>query len=58
MPGSLDSGKRAAAIMSLIQLTRHNGHDPYAYPGDLLTRLPRLRASEGAELQPHKWASV
>lgn len=30
----------------------------YAYPGGLLTRLPRLRASKGTELQPHKWASV
>ena len=29
--GSLRSGKRAAAIMSLIQSARMNGHDPYAY---------------------------
>lgn len=29
--GSLRSGKRAAAIMSLIQSARNNGHDPYAY---------------------------
>lgn len=28
--GSLRSGKRAAAIMSLIQSARLNGHDPYA----------------------------
>ena len=26
--GSLRSGKRAAAIMSLIQSARNNGHDP------------------------------
>ncbi|TPG73764.1 transposase domain-containing protein [Pseudomonas mandelii] len=26
--GSLRSGKRAAAIMSLIQSARMNGHDP------------------------------
>jgi hypothetical protein len=38
--GSLRSGKRAAAIMSLIQSTRMNGHDPYAYLKDVLTRLP------------------
>ena len=31
--GSLRSGKRAAAIMSLIQSARLNGHDPYAYLG-------------------------
>lgn len=34
--GSLRSGKRAAAIMSLIQSTRLNGHDPYAYLKDVL----------------------
>lgn len=38
--GSLCSGKRAAAIMSLIQSARLNGHDPYAYLKDVLTRLP------------------
>ena len=44
--GSLRSGKRAAAIMSLIQSARLNGHDPYAYLKDVLTRLPTQRASE------------
>jgi hypothetical protein len=28
--GSLRAGKRAAAIMSLIQSAKLNGHDPYA----------------------------
>jgi hypothetical protein len=36
--GSLRSGKRAAAIMSLIQSARLNGHDPYAYLKDVLTQ--------------------
>jgi len=36
--GSLRIGKRAAAIMSLIQSARMNGHDPYAYLKDVLTR--------------------
>ncbi|NAS97164.1 IS66 family transposase [Pseudomonas syringae pv. actinidifoliorum] len=53
--GSLRSGQRAAAIMSLIQSARLNGHDPYAYLKDVLTRLPTQRASEAAELLPHKW---
>ena len=44
--GSLRSGKRAAAIMSLIQSARLNGHDPYAYLKDVRTRLPTQRASE------------
>jgi hypothetical protein len=35
--GLLRSDKRAAAIMSLIQSARMNGHDPYAYPQDVLT---------------------
>lgn len=53
--GSLRSGKRAAAIMSLIQSTRLNGHDPYAYLKDELTRMPTHRASEIEQLLPHKW---
>ena len=53
--GSLRSGKRAAAIMSLIQSARMNGHDPYAYLKDVLTRLPTQKASALAELLPHNW---
>ncbi len=53
--GSLRSGKRAAAIMSLIQSARMNGHDPYAYLKDVLTRLPMHQASEIGQLLPHQW---
>ena len=53
--GSLRSGKRAAAIMSLIQSARINGHDPYAYLKDVVTRLPTQRASEIGKLLPHQW---
>jgi transposase len=53
--GSLRAGKRAAAVMSLIQSARMNGHDPYAYLKDVLTRLPTQRASQVAELLPHRW---
>ncbi|RUT39810.1 IS66 family transposase [Pseudomonas sp. PAMC 29040] len=56
--GSLRSGKRAAAIMSLIQSARLNGHDPYAYLKDVLTRLPTQRASDIAQLLPHRWQPV
>ena len=38
--GSLESGQRAASIMSLIQSARLNGLDPYAYLADVLRRLP------------------
>ncbi|KPY78062.1 Transposase, partial [Pseudomonas syringae pv. spinaceae] len=53
--GSLRSGKRAAAILSLIQSARLNGHDPYVYLKDVLTRLPTQRASKISELLPHNW---
>jgi len=57
LAGSLRSGKRAAGIMSLIQSARMNGHDPYAYLKDVLTRLPTQRASEITDLLPHKWVN-
>lgn len=37
---------------------RLNGHDPYAYLKDVLTRLPTQRASEIDQLLPHKWQPV
>lgn len=56
--GSLRSGQRAAAIMSLIQSAKINGHDPYAYLKDVLERLPTQRASMIGELLPHNWKPV
>ena len=53
--GSLRSGQRAAAVMSLIQSAKLNGHDPYAYLKDVLTRLPTQRASQISQLLPHQW---
>ncbi len=53
--GSLRAGKRGAAIMSLIQSAKLNGHDPYAYLKDVLTRLPTQRNSQIGELLPHRW---
>ena len=44
--------------MSLIKSERLNGHDPYAYLKDVLTRLPTQRASEITELLPHRWAPI
>ena len=49
--GSLRSGQRAAALMSLIQSAKLDGHDAYAYLKDVITRLP----SEIGELLPHRW---
>jgi hypothetical protein len=53
--GSLRAGRRAAAVMSLIQPAWMNGHDPYAYLRDALTRLPAQPASRLEELLPHHW---
>ncbi len=46
--------KRAAAIMSLIQFARLNGHNPYAYLKDFCARLPTQAASEIEQLLPHR----
>src|SRR5207248_5757447 len=57
-PGSLRAGKRAAAVMSLIQSARLNDHDPYRYLRDVLQRLPTQPASRIGELLPHSWMST
>jgi len=54
--GSLRAGQRSAAIMSLIQSAKLNGHDPFAYLKDVLTRLPTHRASDIGALLPHRWS--
>jgi hypothetical protein len=53
--GSLRTGKRAAAIMSLIQSAKLNGHDPFAYLKNILSRLPTQPNRRISELLPHRW---
>jgi len=53
--GSLRAGQRAAAIMSLIQSAKLNGHDPYRYLRDVLERLPTQPSSRIDEMLPHRW---
>lgn len=53
--GSLESGQRAANIMSLIQTAKANGHDPMAYLTDVLERLPAQPQDRLNELLPHLW---
>lgn len=53
--GSKAAGERAAAIMSLIATAKQNGHEPYAYLTDVLTRLPTHPHRRIAELLPHSW---
>jgi transposase len=56
--GSLRAGQRAAAVISLIQSAKLNGHDPYAYIKDVLTRLPTQKNSQIDQLLPHRWQPV
>ena len=41
--------------MSLILSAKLNGHDPYVYLMDVLTRLPTQRAHDVAESLPQRW---
>jgi transposase len=53
--GSELAGQRAAVVMSLVQSAKLNGHDPWAYLKDVLTRLPMHMNSRIDELLPHRW---
>ena len=53
--GSLRAGQRAAAVMTLVQSAKLNGHDPHRYLKDVLERLPTQPASRLEELLPHQW---
>src|SRR5690625_2086438 len=53
--GSLRAGQRAAAVMTLLQSATLNGHDPLAYLGDILQRLPTQPNHRIHELLPHRW---
>jgi hypothetical protein len=54
--GSLRAGQRAAAIMSLIQSAKLNGHDPHVYLKDVMDSLPTWPNSRIGELLPHRWS--
>lgn len=49
---------QGSTARSLIQSAKLNGHDPYAYLKDVLTRLPTQRASEIDQLLPYQWVST
>jgi transposase len=53
--GSELAGQRAAVVMSLVQSAKMNGHDPWAYLKDVLTRLPTHPNHRIEELLPHRW---
>ncbi|WP_404273314.1 IS66 family transposase [Yersinia similis] len=51
--GSLRAGQRMAAILSLLETAKLNGHDPYIWLRDVLTRLPTWPNSRLSELSPY-----
>ena len=53
--GSEQAGKRAANLLSLIESAKLNGHDPWVYLKDILTKLPTWPNSKLEELLPHRW---
>ena len=53
--GSELAGQWAAVVMSLVVSSKLNGHDPWAYLTDALTRLPTHLNSHLDELLPHRW---
>jgi len=56
--GSLRSGQRNAAIMSLTQSAKLNGLNPLVYLKDVMDRLPTQPYSSINELLPHNWKSA
>jgi transposase len=44
--------------MSLLQSAQPNGHEPWEYLKDVLTRLPTHLNSRIKELLSHKWRPV
>ncbi|MBU2212567.1 MAG: IS66 family transposase [Gammaproteobacteria bacterium] len=53
--GSLRSGQRNAAIMSLVQSAKLNGLNPLEYLKDVMDRLPTQPYSKINELLPYNW---
>jgi hypothetical protein len=53
--GSAEAGKRAAAILSLIESAKLNGHNAWAYMKDVFERLPTLKDRDLHTLLPHNW---
>jgi transposase len=53
--GSLRSGQRNAATMSLVQSAKLNGLNPLEYLKDVMDRLPTHPYSRINDLLPHNW---
>ncbi len=53
--GNENGGKTMAVLLSVVSSCQRNGHDPFAYLRDFLTRLPDLPKKRLADLLPDRW---
>ena len=53
--GHPEAGWRSAVIYTLVVSARRHGHDPVAYLGDVLRRIPTATTQSIAELLPANW---
>ncbi|WP_244869037.1 transposase domain-containing protein, partial [Photorhabdus noenieputensis] len=49
---SLAAGQRAAMIMSLLETAKANGHEPWVWLRDVLSRLPSWPNSKRPVISP------
>jgi transposase len=54
--GSDAGGRTAAVLYTMTQTCKRHRIDPFAYPRDVLARLPGLPAERLGDLVPHVWA--
>jgi len=54
--GSENSGKTMAVLFSVVSSCQRNGHDPFAYLRDVLTRIADLPKECLADLLPDRWS--
>jgi hypothetical protein len=56
--GDADAGERGAIIYAVIDRCRRRQIDPYAYPKDVLGRLPTITNRQISEVTPSAWAKA
>ena len=53
--GSPRGGRAAAIFFTLLESCQQNGHNPWTYMTDILTRLPSTPAEDLSALLPDAW---
>ena len=54
--GAAGAGVRSAILYTIVESRRRRGLDPFVYLREVLTRLPKMLASEVATITPEAWA--